>query len=239
MPFFLVLASSSKITTMAFLLVYLWAIITFLVHPVLGNLPPDNDTFILLNRDLDEDQALSFNVEANPLYKGIYMRSILQGPQNTDLWYFDHAHLGNNDFSTTNPDNPNPLVWAYGTDRIVIGHVADKTLDNSSMPATWLFERQDDGTWTIRTYDQRFLGLDLGDKRVPMLYPVSPGGQGGFANWELVSVPTVEGDVIEWTTVSRTVDAVTSFLVGRQQGTRVVTVVVTSTRVNSSRRCEK
>lgn len=159
------------------------------------------------------------------------MRDILQGPQNTDLWYFDHAHLGNNNFTTTNPDDPNPLIWTYGTDRIVIGHVADKALDNSSAPATWLFERQDDGTWTIRTYDQRFLGLDLGDTGFPMLYPVNPGGQGGFANWELVSVPTVEGDVVGWTTVSRTVDAVTRFLVGGQQGTRVVTVMVTSTVV--------
>lgn len=217
---------------MAFFLAYLWAISSFIIHPVLGDLPPDISLFLLLNTDLDDNQALSFNLEADPFDKGIYMRDVLQGPTDIDFWYFNQTHLGNNDYSATTTD-ADPLVWIYGADQIVIGHTTDGALDRSSSPATWIFLQQDDGTWTINTYDKRFLGLDLTNTSLPKLYP-QQGSEGAHQFWSLIPIPTITGDVASWTTVTTTVAAPTLFLVGDEQVTNTVTVTKTSTQVSSS-----
>ncbi|TLD23672.1 hypothetical protein E2P81_ATG09016 [Venturia nashicola] len=219
---------------MAFFLPYLWATSALLIHPILAKLPPDMSLFLLLNTDLDGSKVLSFDSEANRLNKGIIMRNSSHGLQYSDFWYLDGAYLGSWGYTSTNfsQDNGNPLVGTYGADKIVIAHA----LDNAARyvgPAAWLFLQQDDGTFMINTYDKRFLGLDEGNMSMPKLYP-QKAGTGGHRFWEIIPVPTVEGDIVSWSTVTKTVAAPTKFLAGEGQVTEMVTVTETITQKSTA-----
>lgn len=242
------------------LLAYLWSMSTvLLIPPILATLPPDFSTFLLLNKDLSSNQALSFNSNANPFTNGISIRNILPGLRDSDFWYLDQAYLGNWEYSTTTTttttvsndnngdkdvyyeeDGETPLVWTHNpTSRIVIGHMKDNSVNFTGRPATWLFLEQADGTFTINTYDSRFLGLDTGALSMPKLYP-GPGGasESGFggkgAFWEIVPVPTVEGDaVVSWVTSYLRADGVeTRWLGAGGQVTNFVTITERVTKVS-------
>ncbi|RDI79890.1 hypothetical protein Vi05172_g10224 [Venturia inaequalis] len=225
---------------MAFTLTYLCAISTLLIHPILANQPPDMTMFLLLNKDLSQDQALSFNSEANvnPFSKGIAMRNVDDtGVLNAHLWYLYQGGFGSGYYSAIAAANENPLAVTY-KDQIVIGHPNDGTVNYTGGPAQWHFLQQDDGLFTISTYDERFLGLDTGDLEMPKLYPETGSGVGGkggrYGVWEIIPLPKVEGDKVGWVTVESVGMPPTHFLVGEQQVTDTVTVTKSITQKSNS-----